>query len=174
MPSKQLPGPPCALSRSAFISTYGAIYEHSPWIAERLYDSELTQRDNLADRLAHRMAAIVDAASDTEKRVLIRAHPDLVGKTAIAGKLTKASREEQNSAALDQCTTDEFAEFQQLNQDYKNKFGFPFIFAVAGFHRREILKAFRQRIGNEQAAEFCTALEQIHRIALLRLRSLEQ
>ena len=171
-PDKFLPGPPLALSRQEFVETFGGVYEHSPWVAERVFDKGLAGGQNQAGGLSKRMTEIVNQASNEEKLALIRAHPDLVGKSAIA-ELTAASRREQNNAGLDQCTAAEFTEFQQLNRDYKNKFGFPFILAVSGYHRKQILDAFRQRLNNAKNTEFQAAMEQIHRIALRRLQAME-
>jgi len=168
-----LPGPPDSLSRQDFITTFGGIYEHSPWVAERVFDAGVNKEENQAKALSEQMAKVVNDASMTKKLNLIRSHPDLVGKTAIANELSRASRQEQNSAGLDQCTLQEFTEFNKLNQDYKKKFDFPFIFAVSGFQRQHILQAFRQRIKNTKENEFATAIQQIHAIALLRLQTME-
>jgi OHCU decarboxylase len=111
--------------------------------------------------------------ADREKKLaLVRAHPDLAGRAAIAGDLTHASRSEQSGAGLDRCTPEEYRRFQELNAAYKEKFGFPFILAVAGRTRQEILAAFEARIGNDPMTEFQTALEQINRIAVIRLERL--
>lgn len=156
------------MDQAAFIARYGDIYEHSAWVAEAAW----AQRD--ADRpLADAMAAIVDAAGEDRQLALLRAHPDLAGKLALANQLTHASRSEQAGAGLDACTPEELAEFRDLNAQYTAKFGFPFIFAVKGYHRHDILAAFRERIGHGPAQEFAEALRQVHRIARLRLEALE-
>ena len=117
------------------------------------------------------MAAVVNGAVDGDKLTLLRAHPDLAGKLAVA-ELTDSSQNEQTGAGLDQCTPDELARFTQLNDDYKKKFGFPFIFAVKGFHRTDILNAFERRVKNDVETEFNEAINQVHRIAKLRLEAL--
>jgi 2-oxo-4-hydroxy-4-carboxy-5-ureidoimidazoline decarboxylase len=117
------------------------------------------------------MAAIVNGAVDDDKLSLLRAHPDLAGKLALAD-LTASSQSEQKGAGLDQCTPDELARFTELNELYKHKFGFPFIFAVKGFHRTDILDAFERRVKNDAETEFNEAIEQVHRIAKLRLEAL--
>jgi 2-oxo-4-hydroxy-4-carboxy-5-ureidoimidazoline decarboxylase len=115
------------------------------------------------------MAAVAAALGEAEKLALIRNHPDLAGKAAIAGALTEASKSEQARAGLANCTPEEFRRFHELNAAYKQKFGFPFILAVGGRHRREILAAFEARIENDRDREFRTALSEIDKIARLRL-----
>lgn len=164
--------PPSATSRDAFVARFGGVYEHSPWIAEAVWDAGLTPEHNNVAGLARAMEAALAQAGQDAKLALIRAHPDLAGQAAVAGALTDASRTEQAGAGLDQCTPAEYARFQALNAEYKRKFGFPFILAVAGRSRQEILAAFEARIGNPPEAEFEEALRQINRIAQLRLAAL--
>jgi OHCU decarboxylase len=104
---------------------------------------------------------------------LIRAHPDLAGKAQVAGDLTVDSETEQTSAGLDRCTPDEVENFQTLNGQYKEKFGFPFVMAIRDSNRHEILAAFKSRLGNELQTEFETAISEIHKIAALRLQELK-
>ena len=163
---------PHELSRTAFIATFGGIYEHSPWVAEMLYDKGLGKNDSNPIKLAERMAAIVDAAGDERKMALLCAHPELAGKLAISGSLTAESTAEQASAQLDQCSAEEFAEFQNLNQRYRETFGHPFIIAVRGLNRAKILAAFRKRVNHSAQVEFRTALAEVHKIAKLRLDQL--
>jgi OHCU decarboxylase len=120
---------------------------------------------------------MVDAmrrAPRARQLALIRGHPDLAGRTAIRGELTAASSAEQASAGLDQCTPAEFQRFRELNDKYKRKFDFPFILAVKGKTRQEILAAFERRLHNSPETEFEEALNQIARIARLRLGDLIQ
>ena len=163
---------PSSLDRAAFVEAYGGIYEHSPWVAEAAYDAGLGSADDDPGALAGRMAQIVDAADDGAKLKLLRAHPELAGRLAVSGALTADSSVEQTSAGLDRCTPEEFAEFQTLNERYTARFGFPFIIAVRGLNRQGILAAFRTRAGNDREVEFATALQQVHRIARLRLDSM--
>ena len=163
---------PHELSRATFIATFGGIYEHSPWVAEMLYDQGLDRNDGNPIKLAERMAAIVDAADDERKMALLCAHPELAGKLAISGSLTAESTAEQASAQLDQCSAKEFAEFQSLNQRYHETFGHPFIIAVRGLDRAKILAAFRKRVNHSAQVEFQTALAEVHKIAKLRLDQL--
>ena len=163
---------PSALDRTAFIGAYGGIYEHSPWVAAAVFDAGLGAGDDEARALAGRMARVVDAADDAAKLALLRAHPELAGRLAASGELTAESTAEQASAGLDRCTPEEFAEFHTLNEQYNARFGFPFIVAVRGLSRQDILSAFRERAGNDPETEFATALQQVHRIARLRLEAM--
>jgi len=156
-----------------FVSRYGGIYEHSPWVAEQV-QAVLAGKEADHELLAELMADCVDNASVERQLKLIRAHPDLAGKAEVAGDLTADSSEEQSSAGLDQCTAEEFQQFQSLNREYKEKFGFPFIMAVRQSSRLEILRAFSARIENDYDEEFETALQEIHKIARLRLAAMEQ
>jgi 2-oxo-4-hydroxy-4-carboxy-5-ureidoimidazoline decarboxylase len=163
---------PSSLSGKEFLDVYGGVYEHSPWVAEALLAKGLGPDDDDPGRLADRMAAIVEAASHERKIELLNLHPELVGKLGIGEELTDASKSEQASARLDHCTPDEFARFQELNTLYRARFGFPFIVAVRGLTRADILKAFETRIGNDPETEFKAALGQVHRIARLRIESI--
>ena len=125
------------------------------------------------DRIAAIMADCVDNASTDRQLALIRAHPDLAGKAQIAGELTQDSSDEQASAGLDQCSAVEYRRFQSLNDEYHEKFGFPFVVAVRGSSRAEILEIFARRLDNTEAIEFETALSEIHKIARLRMDALE-
>jgi OHCU decarboxylase len=154
-----------------FVSKYGLIYEHSPWVAEAVAD-EVALGDDI-ERIATVMADCVDNASAERQLELIRAHPDLAGRAQIAGELTVASSSEQASAGLDQCTAEEYDKFQALNRRYRAKFDFPFVMAVRDSGRGEILASFEQRLGNDPATEFETALIEIHKIARLRLQAME-
>ncbi len=160
------------MSSDDFVKRYGGIYEHSPWVAEGV-KSLLEQSDPDTELLASLMADCVDNAAVDTQLELIRAHPDLAGKAQVAGALTADSTEEQSRAGLDQCTADEFEKFQSLNTAYKQKFNFPFIMAVRESNRSEILEAFASRLDNDYNTEFETALQEIHKIARLRLSALE-
>lgn len=150
--------------KDAFMQKYAGVYEHSPWIAEAAFGEQGI------DAIHAAMKAAVDAAPHDKKLALICAHPDLANKA----KMTAESVSEQKGAGLDQCSPQEFAEFQSLNAAYKEKFGFPFIVAVKGMTRHDILGAFRARLRNDAETEFATAIAQIHRIARFRLEALEE
>ena len=122
--------------------------------------------------LAQLFAACVDDAPRDRRLALIRAHPDLAGRAAVAGELTEESSEEQSSAGIDQCTPAEFARFQDLNERYKQKFEFPFVMAVRNSNRQAILSAFEERLQNSEEAEFARAIAEIHKIARLRLEAM--
>ncbi len=158
------------MSAADFIDRFAGIYEHSPWVAE-LAVSVLSENPGM-DEIARVMADCVDNASRERQLELIRAHPDLAGRAQVAGELTAESTDEQSSAGLDQCTPDEFERFQRFNDAYHQKFGFPFVMAVRGSSRAEILAAFEKRLENDYDVEFETALVEIHRIARLRLEAM--
>ncbi len=160
------------MNKAEFIAAYGGIYEHSAWVAERTW-AALDDQAVDTERLQHLMADCVDNASAERQLALIQAHPDLAGKAQIAGELTAESSEEQSRAGLDQCSAEEFARFQALNSAYREKFGFPFIKAVRDSNRTEILQAFEARLANTYDEEFETALQEIHKIARLRLKAME-
>ena len=153
-----------------FVRRYGGIYEHSPWVAEQA--AALVGDSADVDVIARVMADCVDNASRARQLALIRAHPDLAGKAAVAGELSDDSVGEQASAGLDRCTAEEYARFQALNAAYRRKFGFPFVMAVRNSSRAQILAAFESRLENEYDEEFENALLEIHRIARMRLVAL--
>ena len=160
------------LNQAKIIDLLGGIYEHSPWVADILFSQGIKSQDNDIDFLAERMKKIVEASSKQMKLNLLKAHPELAGKLAISGDLTKDSTDEQASAGLDQCSKEEFSEFSKLNFEYTEKFGHPFIIAVRGLTRSEILASFNDRLENDREKEFSTAMEEVHKIARLRLEKL--
>lgn len=164
---------PSRMTRSDFTRVFGGVYEHSPWIAEQAFDKGLTEIHNNAEELHFALATEVEEAVKERQLALLCAHPDLAGKLAMRGELTEESTSEQASADLGNCTAEEYEAFQSLNDRYKEKFGFPFILAVRGYHRTEILEIFKQRVDNDAEIEFDEALTQIHRIARLRLNEIE-
>lgn len=162
---------PSVMTREAFLEIFGGVYEHSPWIAEQVFAGGLTGDHDTVAGLHDTLRTAVDEADRDAQLALLRAHPDLAGKLAVRGELTVESTSEQASAGLDQCTAEEFEEFQSLNDRYKEAFGFPFILAVRGKDRQFILEAFRRRVENDPDTEFAEALKQVHRIALLRIEA---
>lgn len=170
--SQRFKQPPSQLDRAQFLQLQGRVYEHSPWIAEKLWDAGLKPRHDEIETLHRDLAAIVDAAPRDKQLALLNAHPDLAGRLAMRGELTAESTSEQAGAGLDKCSPEEFRRFTELNDAYKKKFGFPFILAVKGKNRAEILQNFEARIHHAPEAEFRTALNEVHKIALLRLRDL--
>ncbi len=163
---------PSTLSRDAFVAAFADIYEHSPWVAEKAFDLGVDSSIDDIDGLHSRMADILLSADHPAQLALINAHPDLAGKAAVRGELTEASTSEQSGAGIHECTAEEFQRFTELNDAYKAKFAFPFIMAVKGSNRHQILAAFEERIHNSTEAEFTRALAEINKIALFRLQTL--
>lgn len=159
-------------ARGDFIATFGGVFEHSPFLAERAYDSGLVFVPMTAKSVHAVLTSMFRKATYEERLGVLRAHPDLAGKLAIAGKLTDDSRNEQAGAGLDRLTPEEHARFTELNTAYVARNGFPFIIAVKGLNRNDILEAFEQRINNDRDAEFATATAQVEKIALLRLTAM--
>ncbi|MBO9196598.1 2-oxo-4-hydroxy-4-carboxy-5-ureidoimidazoline decarboxylase [Rhizobium sp. 16-449-1b] len=160
------------IARDEFISRFGGVFEHSPFIAERAFDDGFVGETLDVDRVHTALVAIFRAASPEERLGVLRAHPDLAGRLAIAGELTEDSKKEQAGAGLDRLSPEEHQRFTELNRAYVEKFGFPFIIAVKGLDKQAILSAFEKRIDNSRDAEFETATAQVERIALLRLEAL--
>jgi len=150
------------LSKSDFISIFGNVFEKTDWIAEKTY--ALKPFNNFQE-LFFKMMGIFENSKKENHLKILNAHPDLV----VEKQLTDDSRKEQNSASLNQCSDQEFKEFKKLNEEYKKKFRFPFIIAVKGKNRKEILNNFRQRITNNINLEFEEAKEQVKKIASFRL-----
>ena len=150
------------LSKAEFISIFGNIFEKTEWIAERCYESK--PYNNL-DELVSKMMKIFENIEKERHLEILNSHPDL----AVEKKLTEDSKNEQKNASLNQCTDEEFVEFKKLNKEYKKKFGFPFIVAVKGKNKEEILNSFRQRITNNINLEFEEAKKQVKKIASFRL-----
>ncbi|CAH0204756.1 Uric acid degradation bifunctional protein [Agrobacterium fabrum] len=160
------------MTREEFVARFGGVFEHSPFIAERAYDAGGAGLELTAKAVHGALCAQFRVASEAERLGVLRAHPDLAGKLAIAGELTADSRNEQAGAGLDRLSPQEHARFTQLNSAYTEKFGFPFIIAVKGLNRHDILSAFDTRIDNNAAQEFATATGQVEKIAWLRLASM--
>lgn len=155
-----------AAPQAEFMATLGGIYEHTPWVAEVAFAAR--PFGNLADLHAAMVRAVREAGED-RRLALVRGHPDLAGKTARAGTLTPESAAEQAGAGLDRLTEAEYATFHRLNDAYKARFGFPFVICVRRHGRESILRAFERRLANARPVELETALEEIARIAALRL-----
>jgi OHCU decarboxylase len=160
---------PSRMSFEDFVKRFGGIFEHSPWIAERAFALELGPAHDTAGGLHNALCRVFRTASDTERLDVLKAHPDLAGRLAAAKRLTPESASEQASAGLDALTDKERELFSNLNAAYVTTFGFPFIIAVRGKTKEEIMAAFEKRIGNDRATEFETACKEVERIALLRL-----
>ena len=160
------------LDRTEFVNRFGGVFEHSSFIAERAYDAGELHEPLTAKSLHAALCKQFRAASHEERLGVLRAHPDLAGKLAIAGKLTQESRSEQAGAGLDRLSPQEHARFTELNAEYVEKNGFPFIIAVKGLTKDDILRAFETRIDHGVDDEFATATEQVEKIAWLRLSAM--
>jgi 2-oxo-4-hydroxy-4-carboxy-5-ureidoimidazoline decarboxylase len=159
-----------AMSAEEFTETFGGVYESSPWVAARAW-SKLPFATALT--LQTSLRETVETASVAEQEALILAHPDLAGKLARAGQLTEASTREQSRLGLDRLDEPSFALFDQLNQQYRQRFHFPFIICVGRLQNQaQVLQAFRTRITHSPDEERREALDQIHHIATLRLAAL--
>ena len=155
-----------ALGAVAFAGRFGDVAERSPWVAEAAFAAR-----PFADReaLVAAFAGVVRAAPREAQLALLRAHPDLADRAAVAGDMAEESRREQAGAGLDRLTPAEFARFGDLNARYRERFRFPFIFAVKGASKEAILAAFEARIGNDGETERTAALAHVERILRLRI-----
>ena len=157
------------LTQTEFTEVFGNIFENASWIAKILYEQKPFKNFN---ELSKKMIHIFEATNIKEKLKILNAHPDLADKAKISS-LTPDSNKEQNSAGLDQCTEEEFNQFKNLNSEYKNKFGFPFILAVKEKKKSEILLNFKTRVLSNKKTEFDEAIKQVIKIANLRLEKLK-
>ena len=157
------------ISQTEFTEVFGNIFENASWIAEKLYKANpfVEFRD-----MSKNMLNIFNSTNNENKLKILNSHPDLADKTKI-NSLTQESNQEQSNAGLDRCTEEEFNEFKNLNIEYKKKFGFPFILAVKKKSKIEILDNFRKRILSDKKIEFDNAIEQVKKIAILRLEEVE-
>ena len=164
------------MDKSSFLNEFGAVYEHSPWVADRVFDGivedclDMTKLD--AETLVERFQSEFMKSSADRQLGVLRAHPALAAGKAEHGRLTSSSHAEQTGAGLDQCSESEFLSFQEMNAMYFGKFGFPFIIAVKGRNRQEILTAFRDRLNNTYDSEFQAALHQVGQIARFRMAAI--
>ena len=169
MPEKMTLEEVSRLGRDEFVSQLGSVFERSPWVAERAWGSR--PFEGFAE-LYGAMVGVVDEASRERQLALIRAHPDLAGKAAIAGELTPESSGEQASAGLDRLTPEEYEAFTEMNRAYRERFGFPMIVCVREHTKESILQNAESRLENSREKEVEIALGEIAKIARLRLREL--
>jgi OHCU decarboxylase len=153
------------MDRQTFAAEIGWVFEHSPWVAERAFDTVPFLDLNA---LHAAMVEQVERAARSECLALIQAHPDL----GTRARLSEASAGEQAGAGLDSLTPDEFEQLQRLNESYRARFGFPFLLAVRGSTKHDVLRALRARMENSPEDEFREALRQVYRIARFRLEGL--
>ncbi len=154
------------MGREAFVAALSGVWEHSPWIAARAW--ERRPFASIQELLGAMWRAVIEASAE-ERLALIQAHPDLAGRLARAGRLTAESTDEQASAGLDRLTDAERAAFETRNAAYRERFGFPFIICAREHTKASILAAFDRRLGHSRADEIQTALDEIRKIAWLRL-----
>jgi 2-oxo-4-hydroxy-4-carboxy-5-ureidoimidazoline decarboxylase len=154
-----------SLDRAAFLTAVAWVFEDSPWVAERAWDH---RPFGTLEGLHGAMVDAVTGASAGEQLALIRAHPDLGARA----RMSAASEGEQAGAGLYRLTAAEYERLQRLNSAYREKFGFPFIYAVKGATKHDILNALESRLASDPAAEHAAALAQIYRIAQFRLESI--
>src|ERR1022692_962977 len=158
-----------SLSREEFVHIIGPVFEHSPWIAEATWPKRPFA--NL-EYLHRALCETVQRAGEENQLALIRAHPDLVGRAALAGTITPQSTSEQASAGLGKLTPEEIETFQKSNAAYREKFGFPFVICARLNKKEAILDGFRIRLNHSREEEIKTALAEISKIAELRLQDL--
>ena len=160
----------------SFVADYGFVYEHSAWVAERVFvqamDDCLDNTSLSVEELTDRFEKVFLAASRDRQLATLRAHPLLACTLDERQQLTTDSIAEQSAAGLDLCSAAEFEEFGRLNDAYSEKFSFPFIIAVKGLVRQQILASFRTRLQNDAVQEFETALAQVCRIAQFRIEGM--
>jgi len=156
------------MDKETFVARFGGVFEHSPWVAETVFNN-LDELVSDAETLAEQFRLVFLASDPSLQLATLKAHPQLACALADPDKLTYDSINEQNDAGLDRCSSAELKEFKDLNTSYNDKFGFPFIIAVKGRTRQEILRTFRERLKNDFQLEFQTALRQTCQIARFRI-----
>lgn len=161
---------PAHMPRGLFMALFGDVFEHTPVLAEQTYAAGLHAADSTPEGLHARLVETLRAMGEADKLALVKAHPDLAGRLALTQGLTMDSAKEQGGAGLDRLSPDELARFTALNSAYVKRFGFPFVIAVRGLDKDAILQAFETRLGHEREQELATALGEIERIALHRVR----
>ena len=154
-----------ALDRPAFVDALGWIFEDSSWVAGRAWASRLFAS---VDQLHAAMVAVVENADLAERLALLRAHPDL----GTRARVSSASTAEQVGAGLDRLTPDEFDGLHRMNAAYRDKFGFPFLLAVKGSAKADILQALESRLNAAPETELREALRQVYRVARFRLKDM--
>ena len=158
--------------KSEFITLFESIYEHSDWVIKNVIKDNFNVPNTIYD-LKLKMKNEVDNSSKNLKLKLLRSHPELGIKKNEISSLTQSSQAEQKSAGLDQCSEDEYNEIKSLNRLYREKFDFPFIVAVKGLTRSDVIKSMKNRVKNNYEEEFLTAINEVHKIAKIRLDALE-
>ena len=161
-----------AFKKSELITLFESIYEHSDWVIKNIIKDNSNFPITM-NELKLKMKNEVDISSENLKLKLLRSHPELGIKKNEISSLTQSSQEEQKSAGLDQCSQEEYEEIKSLNKLYKEKFDFPFIIAVKGLNRSDIINSMKNRVNNNYEKEFSTAINEVHKIAKIRLDALK-
>tara|TARA_B100000214_G_scaffold51561_1_gene32637 strand:+ start:263 stop:757 length:495 start_codon:yes stop_codon:yes gene_type:complete len=155
------------LNKSDFLSIFGNVFEKTEWIAEEVFNYLPYES---FEELFLKFIKIYDESDKESIIKILNSHPELV----VEKKLTSESKKEQKNAGLNECSEEEFQEFKELNLNYKKKFGFPFIIAVKGKNKSDILNNFRIRLGHSENDEFIEAKEQVKKIASIRLNDIKK
>lgn len=158
-----------ALDPDAFVALLGGVFEHSAWVAEGALPS---RPFSSIDDLHAAMIAVVRNATEVQRLGFLNGHPELAGPEARAGRMTADSASEQDSAGLDAMSPEDAEAFDRMNPAYRKKFGYPFIIAVRGRSRAEILSVFEARLARDQAEEDEAVLAEISAITRMRLARL--
>ena len=157
------------LDREQFVDSLGGIFEHSPWVADMVFENRPFESKTQLHQI---MLETVQRSPEFQRMALICNHPELAGKEAAEGTLTSDSRQEQSRAGLDQCSAEELSQLQSLNRAYREKFEFPFVIAVTGLNKTQIIEAVGRRLKNSMAVEFDTSIAEIGKIGMIRLNAL--
>ena len=164
------------MDSGAFVAKFGSVYEHSSWVAEGVFKQAMPDGVEIGtlgeQELIRRFGSVFMAASQDQQLVTLQAHPQLACALDERQQLTDDSKAEQSGAGLDSCSVQEFEEFGRLNAAYSKKFGFPFIIAVTGLDKFQIIAAMQQRLDHSSDIEFATAIAEVEKIALIRLNAL--
>jgi len=156
-------------NREQFIESLGGIFEHSPWVADLVYEYRPFDSKDL---LHQTMVEIVKQSPEFQRMALICNHPELAGKESDEGTLTEDSQKEQSRAGLDQCTAAELKQLRSLNNSYRAKFDLPFVIAVTGLNKSQIIAAIGSRLKNSAGDEFEISINEIAKIGMIRLNAL--
>lgn len=160
--------------QESFVGAFAAIYEHSPWVAESAWQAQNGGDIATFGSVTAALRLAVEKASETAQTYLLKAHPELASKASLAGELTESSTKEQRSAGLNACSPEELQKLRDLNASYRARFGFPFIVAVTGMTRADIIAAMEARCGAMALSERREALNQVHKIAEIRLKAMAE
>lgn len=158
--------------KSRFRDLFGGVYEHSSWLADAVFDSAFEAPILDGESLIQRFEQVFLNSSKAQQLEVLRAHPELACQRATSEQLTAASQREQSGSGLDQCSDNELNQFLDINNKYMIKHKFPFIISVKGLSRSGILKLFEKRLSNDSETEFEIALQQVNRIARIRIETI--